>query len=109
MTIIYALAAFGLAYIVGHSAITLAPREWLIGQRVGEKVGFVLATREWIVDMIECPACFGFWTGAVASLVGWVPFPLDAPAWACAFTWGLFTAGTNYVLARITNLITPPI
>lgn len=108
MTVIYALACFGLAYVVGHSFITVALREAILGERTGEKVSFVLAVREWIVDMLECPACFGFWTGLIASLVGATPFALDAPAWASAMTWGLFTAGTNYTLARITNLVPPP-
>lgn len=104
--LVYVFAAFGLAYIVGHAVISRAIREALHGPDEGDTAGIVLTARRIVVDLAECPACFGFWTGVVAAFIGAVPFTLHGAAGVVA--WGLFTSGSNYFLARVTNLIAPP-
>jgi hypothetical protein len=94
---VYTFAAFGLAYIVGHSVISKPVRLALYD-----------VNRRWslfILDLVECPACFGFWIGLIAALtLLW--FKLDA-----LFTFPLvaflplYTSGANYTLGRITRLI----
>lgn len=108
----YAIAAFGLAYIVGHSVISLPIRMAIDpGQ---ELRGPADAARAWILLLAECPACFGFWTGLFA---GMLYAALDGPhypregalaklMWAVGLA--LFTTGSNFVLARLTNLIPAP-
>lgn len=88
----YVGTMFGLAYIVGHSTITLGIRE--------EMTRWMFVRR--LVDLLECPACFGFWCGVTAALIGAVPFDVEI---ANMIAWGLFTSGSNYAIAKITRLI----
>lgn len=92
----YSIAAFGFAYIVGHSVITRQLREFIFD------VTFAgIPVLQWIVALLECPACLGFWTGFAAAMFDIVPsFGIGS-----AVLWGLFTAGSNYTLARLTRLI----
>jgi hypothetical protein len=85
----YLGAGFGLAYIVGFATISLPLRTWLWG-RPSAIVRFLVA-------LIECPACFGFWYG----LFLWVvlnPFHLGS-------FWPLLTCGVNFYFGRQTGLI----
>lgn len=163
----YALCAFGLAYIVGHSRISLPIRErltrpigpgksrfycpacneqhidegewatrphhthlclacgktfetdtaqpWLklYGVKTAEECmpAPQSAWRVFFVELLECPACFGTWTGFVFGLV--VPvlpniyFPtLSLHPLAAGLLLATCTAATNYLLARLTG-ITP--
>lgn len=97
---VYTIATFGLAWIMGHSPVTRRMREGL----------FTLAPI--LVDLVECPACFGthigFWGGLLSA--GWVARLLDLRhtfsfAVACATTMALYTTGANYLLGRATGLI----
>lgn len=99
----YIFAAFGLAYIVGHAAITKPLRSWLYRERLAGPWPLIIveAIGRTLVDLLECPACFGFWTGVIAVAFG----ALDATGFWMAVAWGLFTAGTNYTLAKVTRLI----
>jgi hypothetical protein len=73
----HALAAMGLAWIVGHSAISLPLRTALHRRS------------PFLVELLECPGCFGFWTGLAVGLV-------QDPWWALPFA--LFTSATNTIL-----------
>jgi hypothetical protein len=113
---LYLLGAFGLAYIVGHSAISLPVRIALSGlpeQRDGN--GAIVVPRrpgkfgplgDFLGALIECPACFGFWEGVAASFIifghqdaGW----LACAGWAVAV--GCITSGFNFIAGRLTGLI----
>lgn len=125
----YAVTAFGLAYIVGHSVITRWIREWLAGldfvkcdacdrivvddhtevtsgwkcDACGSGIYYeVISPRRWIVMLLECPACFGFWIGVTTVVLGLTD---SAPTLRNAVALGLFTSGSNYILAKITRLI----
>lgn len=82
--IVYVVAAFGLAYIVGHSKISLPVREWIARTKLA-----------WFLELIECPACLGFWIGLVASF-------FLGTNW---FVWALFTSGSNFLLGKFSGLI----
>lgn len=93
---------FGLAYIVGHSLITVGARRKLFER-------FPL-----FVTMLECPACFGFWSGFITSFIAFllVPFAFEFGTWKGGITLlqnplalGVSTSGVNYLLARLTNLV----
>lgn len=97
---IYCMIVFGLTYIVGHSVITQAIREWAFGPVSASEATPppIDSTRRFIVTMIECPACLGFHVGWILGLVfglGWYSIAL-----------GLFTTGTNLILAKLTRLMT---
>ena len=106
----YSLAAFGLAYIVGHSSISL-PFRMLMDP--GENITTPpQAFRAFLLMLLECPACFGFWTGACAGLLhayavgSWMPESLVVlPKPLFILGLGLYTTGSNYLLARLTKLI----
>lgn len=92
--IIYSVASFGASYVVGHSVISMPLRYRLAPPETATPIN---AIRLWIVTLIECPACLGWWTGAIigGAIDGW---------------WGIFigafyTAGSNYILAKVTRLI----
>ncbi len=65
-----------------------------------ESLGEVQA-RETIVDLLECPACFGFWCGVAMAIIGSVPIEVRFNPVA----WGLYTAGSNLILAKLTKII----
>lgn len=133
--LIYFLAAFGLSYIVGHSRISLPFRELLGGVPVvfdepdpeGIRIPITIAQRKkegkdpywevrpiipvvgpFLIAMVECPSCFGFWIGSAAGFIapGLVPVELRwvaTPFWA-ALVLGWSTAGLNQILSKVTKL-----
>ncbi len=97
--VFYTVAAFGLAYIVGHAKISLRFRERVAGDGEGPGAKFI--------NFLECPACFGFWEGVfvgvfVAGARGMAFFGWALPA---AFCLGLYTCGANFIIGRLTRLI----
>lgn len=98
--LIYMVAAFGLAFIVGRAKISFPIRLGL--NLIGSWRNPIWRPLKWFVILIECPACLGFWIGFVSayrfdvSLIG-----LDA--FSSAMIVGCFTSGSNllfYALAR---------
>lgn len=97
--VIYILAAFGFAYIVGLSRISFPIRHVLV--RIGEWAWY---TRPflWLVDLIQCPMCLGFWTGLIAA------WRFDASLLglnliSSAFIAGCVTAATNALLLSVVH------
>ena len=130
--ILFLLAAFGLAYIAGHSTISLPFRKWMGGtpfrvrvkgeviegvspddaklldgaMLVPAKPGALGPFGDFLTTLIECPACFGFWIGLAAGLTGFVAFPTsELSGFAWPMTLGCITAGSNFALSRLTRLI----
>lgn len=105
--VLYFLAAFGLAYIVGFSKITINLRVTLAGETSisspAVKKPLIPVVTPWLVDLIECPACFGMWIGAAASF--YMPAPAALPWWAWLLVLGCATSGANFVVGRLTRLI----
>jgi len=101
--VFYTFAIFGSAYVIGHSAITLPLREW-ISRSPSSLAAVFLA-------LVECPACLSAWLGlfsglaalyyAAATFAAW-------PSWAVPLAFAFYSAGTSYVLARVTGLIPKP-
>jgi hypothetical protein len=130
--LVYSIAAVGLAYVVGHSAVSLPFRAWLAPAAVavcptcgdvqpprfegaiciGPTGGPVHADatmrirqprglRYWIVTLIECPACLGFWIGLVAGA-------FYGRSVLLAVAGAFYTAGSNFWIARATGLMPNP-
>jgi hypothetical protein len=87
--IFYSFAAFGLAYVAGHAVITRWIREWMFNHGVIPKT---------IVMLVECAACFGFWTGFIFGLV--MNFSL-----IFSIVIGLYTTGSNTLLGKIAGIM----
>lgn len=108
----YTVAAFGLAYVMGHSAISLPFRMAL--DPGPELKTPAHAARAFLLTLIECPACFGFWTGLFAGMLyaamDGAQYPREGALARLLFAVGLalYTTGSNFILARFTNLIPAP-
>lgn len=95
--ILYAITAIGLAAIVGWAEIS-----WPVRRAIAT----LGAPGVFLVRLLECPVCFGFWTGVVA---GPLFNPIDLPVLSMgpvmhALITGIFTAGTNLILGRLGGL-----
>ncbi len=95
--LVYALASFGFAFIVGWSKISLPFRMWL-GAR--NQLAVV-----WLLALVECPACLSTWTGFAAGAWAW-KHGLTAPLGWFTSMWvaGLFTCASSLILARVVGL-----
>jgi hypothetical protein len=97
--LLYFVAAFGLAYLVGHSVIS-APIRSFIGGPIDKPRAYLGL----IIALLECPACFGTWTGmAIGSIRPEIflqsSWSAGAVVAACA------TAGVNFILGSLTGLM----
>lgn len=97
---IYTLAAFGLAWVVGHAKVSLRPRAWLAERgRAGV----------FVVELLECPGCFAIWSGGLAGTL--LAPHLGYPGWRgrllVSFVLSFYTAGANIVLASMTGIASP--
>lgn len=108
----FLLGAFGLAYIVGHSSISRPVRVLLGGVPAAPELGRAAVpgmfgpVGEWFCELLECPACFGFWTGLVGGFTVLRADDLSAPAQFGWCVWvGCVTTGFNFILGRLTRLI----
>lgn len=116
--LMFFLASFGFAFVVGHSKISLPFRQWLGGWvegsavpdvASGEVIGHVVTHKAalpggaFAVALLECPGCLGWWLGAAAALVGLVslPFSFWVSVAVCAFA----TSAVNLLLAKLVGLV----
>lgn len=88
--IVWCGAAFGYAFVLGFSEITLRFRDAIRDRGV---VG------SWTAKLMECPACIGFWIGVSGAAFGVTGNHYNP------ILFGFFTCGTNLILGRITGLI----
>lgn len=111
---LYFLAAFGLAYIVGHSVISMPLRAFIAGPP--DKPRRFFAT---LIELVECPACFGTWIGIITG--GLVPTLFlqfvngnstvtyfDGRWYVGALVGGCATAAVNFLLGSWAGLIDGP-
>lgn len=105
------LIAFGLAYVVGMSKISLPFRILLAGNEAETPLtvnGITIKKGEpavpslipyvgpFLVLLVECPACFGFWEGAAFAMLRG-----GGPLYTPLFT-GLVICATNLLLTGFT-------
>lgn len=111
--LVYSLAAFAVAYVIGHSKISLPLRlaiepeppkkvdddEGSSIRQVRTRESFSDSLRWWVLLLMECPACLGFWIGLLYGFSSRNEFganPLEL---------GFFTCGSNLLLARMAGLM----
>jgi len=88
----FLLAAFGFAYVVGHSRISDAARDWLWGRS---------ELARWLVRLLECPGCLGVYQGFLWGLCVTHVQIQDA------VVFGFAVCGSNIILARAAGIIPP--
>lgn len=91
---LYSVFAFGLAVVLGHSTITQRPRQFLF-----DKCG---PFGKFLVELLECPTCAGWHMGWILVLLQLSP--TFERSWKGALIATFYTAGSNYLLARLTGL-----
>ena len=116
---IYFAAAFGFSYIIGIAQISHSLRVLLGGvdghpaQPAHVMFGRIIPAQEetptlrplipvvgpFIVDLIECPACSGFWIGVASSF--WLPVLFGSNPVLWALVMGCATSGMNYFISGI--------
>jgi hypothetical protein len=116
----YTIAAFGFCWIIGGSKITEGFRAviWKLGGGQfqpknmpdnGETIA--IPPRGFLGLMLaltECPGCLGFHIGWITALLG-APSDLPGPLLVLAmFALACYTAGSGYLLGRLTGLIERP-
>lgn len=93
--VLFLLAQAGLAFVVGFSGITFPFRVWLMGKgRLGA----------FLVELLQCAGCFGFWSGAGAALVMGAPVALLRWRPAEWVVWGFIVAASNLLFVSIAGL-----
>lgn len=100
--LIYCLVTFGANWGAGHAELSY-PARLLISGRDRPK-SFLRPLRAWLLKLLECPGCLGFWLGVVAVATELAPmeFPHSVGgAVAC----GLFTSASNLLLAKYVGLL----
>jgi hypothetical protein len=91
--IAHSLFALGLWYVIGVASITYRPRTWLRSQR--------RRICDLLLELLQCPACCGFWIGLGCGLAQWPFRSLMHDAVALAF----YTCASNLVLGTLLNLM----
>ncbi len=82
------LAAYGFAWFLGRSKLTLGFRRWL-----------AQVPSPWLLALLECPGCVGFWTGYLyVARRSWDTF-------VPAVLTGFVVLTTNLLLESITSHI----
>lgn len=96
-TFVYCFATFGLAFILGYSKIFEPFRAalWKAGP-----------AGRFLVTLVECPGCLGWWVGVAAVIFHFDPFGWPLTAWHVIYA-GLFTSGTTMFLAMRSGLVPP--
>lgn len=94
--LVFTLAVFGVAYVLGYAKITFQLRSKL------DRPGF----RKWLLDLLECVACTSWWMGNFAFLAGIAPEifytwrSLVVGQMVCAF----YCCASSLILAKFTGL-----
>jgi hypothetical protein len=96
------MASFGLAWIIGHSKLTLPIRE-MLDDAAEDEFGQMRYFRPAVVTILllmECPGCLGFHIGWIAHVSGIVHL---FPTWYAA---ALYTCSVGITLGLLTGLVT---
>lgn len=102
--VLFAFAAFGLSYVLGHSTLSYPFRDSVYNfamRKTTQGLGGVALIRWialWFIKLIECPACLSFWIGFAFARY-------DGASWINAFGFGLSLCGTSLTLALTSGLI----
>jgi hypothetical protein len=96
-TFAYLMIVWGIYYAIGDSRISQPLR-----QAMKDQDHFIY---QFVLELIECPACVGFWLGLIAGGLIWSQFE-TFPKLAQAIYLGLFTLGVNSWLMVIWAKIT---
>lgn len=114
--ILYVFASFGFAFVLGYSKISLPLRSWLAtyekqtqlpwGDKWIDNPKVLRALVRWLLALLECPACVGFWLGLGSILTPIVDFvPISVSPYLLAPFLGLTNLGACLALGMFVGLI----
>lgn len=92
---VFSIWVFGIAYCAGHAKISLPFRTWLAKISGPDET----TAGNWLLALIECPACLSWWLGLVSWLFRLTP-PHLFSWWASAF----YCCATSLLLAKLAGL-----
>lgn len=95
--LMYMFIVFGLWYVVGFAEISYHPRNWLKIRWMKKDLSKRYGGAPWYIDLIQCPACFGFWVGLCVGLY-------LSRSLGLGLGIGLFTLTSNSVLFGLAGL-----
>lgn len=100
--ILYCLLAFGVAYAVGQSTISLPFRKAI---EPDGRHSQLYVMRTFFLLLIECPACLGFWLGMMfeACITVQLFELIEAPGLWHTLLYGTVTMSTNHFLGRLSE------
>lgn len=126
MLLLWFAAAFGFAFVVGHSKISLPFREWFGGKLVltettatspgAAEAGITMSSYAqrkaavpylgpFLVALAECPGCLGWWLGLGAAFFWPALVPFGLSLWASMLLLAFATSGVNLLLARYVGMV----
>ena len=95
-------AAWRIYQLFAWDSIFAKPRRYVTGLgwswQEGMPLPLLYKQRQWLVQFIECPYCFGFWV-ALAWFVGWEIWPHGALVLAAPFFLSAGVIGLHKILA----------
>jgi hypothetical protein len=106
--LVYTVAALGAGYIVGFSRISAPLRVRLAGNVYDDDGEPVVPWRYWTLSLLECPACLGWWIGLAAGTAWALTAGGPGAPWLPPLAGAFYTAGSNFLLARLTGLMPSP-
>lgn len=113
LLLVYTMCAFGLAYSLGSSKLSLVWRSLLAHLvAAGKKPEASSALRlfgalaSFVLVLIECPACTGYWIGVACAQTETAQSVLKAEPFEASLIFGFWTVATNLILARLAGLDT---
>jgi hypothetical protein len=109
--VLASIVAFGFWFAIGASKISLLWREPLAAltdlctrdpitpQKVlGRSISW------FILNLLECPACTGFWIGVLFAKTDPAQSMISGTTWVTGWIWGFYFLTTNLIIARIAGL-----
>jgi hypothetical protein len=95
--LVIAIGSYGLWYTVGRGKISQYARDALQPHI------------PWVISMIECPGCFGFWTGLLVMIIALsdgiaFKIPIHTEAYPYIPILPFFTVATNRLLHGLASI-----
>ncbi len=100
--LLFTVANFGLAFVVGHSKISMPLRMLIDPGRIDS---MAKAARAWLIMLLECPACLGFWGGGLYAHFTGYSFGFPAAGFLATLGFALYACGANFLLSALSGML----
>lgn len=110
LLVFYSFCAYGFAWVIGHSKLSLVyrnPLSVIAFLPVNKLSGVMLinhALAKFFLSLFECVGCTGFWIGFAFSFSAIANSLLSGAIFFKAMSWGTWTVASNLLLGKLTGL-----